>query len=78
MSQTEASGNQATEWNQLTWGHLDGPTLFNDMQNISLNLPWANVNDPQAVWGNSSADMANILYQQPVLVAYHGSDMLNF
>lgn len=79
---TAYSGSAATSWSDLTWGHLSGPASFTDMQNISLANPNADANtltgNNMAVWANSSADMANILFQDPVLIAYHATDMLNF
>lgn len=71
----------AAAWKELTWGHLDATGPVDNLNNIPLSDPHVatgilNMSDYN--WGHSSADMANILYQQPVLVAYHGSDMLNF
>lgn len=68
-----------TKWNHVAWEHL---TNFETLNYIDLN---ANAPDPVAmtddtdknfVWGRNAADMAYILYQVPVMVAFHGADML--
>lgn len=73
-------------WNDVAWEHLANfETLdFIDLeQNVVALDPNAPVLDPAAaqtdrqfVWGRNSADMAYILYQVPVMVAFHAADML--
>lgn len=67
------TGDEPIDASKLSWGHISGPPLFEDMENLSLHGVQANI--PK--WGHNSADMANILFQEPVLIAVHGSDLLN-
>jgi hypothetical protein len=66
------------KWNHLAWEHLaDFENL--DVVNLNANAPTVVVNDPtdsRFVWGRNAADMAYILYQVPVMVAFHAADML--
>jgi hypothetical protein len=60
-------------WDDLSWDHVtivgDG---FVDAETLA-DTP----TDPAGVaWGASAADMAHILYQDPVLIAIHASQML--
>lgn len=69
---------QADEWNDLSWGHLvdiDGTTdsIHHLDPNKSIR---ANVVSSPVNWGDSSADMAYILAQSPVLYARHARQML--
>jgi len=64
-------------WNELAWEHL---TDFENLSCIDLDkgiAPTA-LEDPDSllVWGRNAADMAYILYQAPVMVAFHAADML--
>jgi hypothetical protein len=68
-----------TKWNHVAWEHLAN---FESLSYIDLA---ANAPDPVAmtddtdknfVWGRNAADMAYIFYQVPVMVAFHGADML--
>lgn len=63
-----ASDKQVNSADDLHWGKMS------DLNNIieSGLAPDASINN----WGESSADMADILYQSPVLVAIHGTQML--
>jgi hypothetical protein len=69
-----------TNWNDLSWEHLvDAPA---DLNNYHIDAEHAfaagtgSENTPLAEWGKNSADMAYILYQNPVLFARHGQEML--
>jgi hypothetical protein len=70
------TGNPAT-WDDLTWEHLVnaksdlGSYHLNFAKSISITNP-AN----QPVWGMNAADMASILFQNPVLFARHAAEML--
>ncbi|MGH9969404.1 MAG: hypothetical protein ACREBG_16610 [Pyrinomonadaceae bacterium] len=69
---------QPTTWNDLAWEHLAGFDNL-DIVDVEQNVPSLVVNDPtdqQFVWGRNAADMAYILYQVPVMVAFHAADML--
>lgn len=70
----------ATEWNDLAWSHLGDEESLNyiDVEaEISANIPEAPDNpDSRVHWGANAADQAYILYQVPVMVAFHAGDML--
>ncbi len=62
-------------WNDLSWENFD-----------ELPIPFVSgANKPnrtdttakKGTWGRSSADMASILFQRPVMVAVHASEMLD-
>jgi hypothetical protein len=67
----------ASNWNELAWEHLEN---FASLGCIDFHEPiHANVTalpDSQFQWGRNAADMAYILYQVPVMVAFHAADML--
>jgi hypothetical protein len=70
------SENDIPFWENLSWENL-GPSV----KIIDLSKPFATNPPPGsgksgAAWGSHAADMAFILYQQPVLVAIHARDML--
>ena len=47
---------------------------------IPINLMTTNINDEpdsSVVWGSNAAAMGYILYQVPVMVAFHAADMLD-
>lgn len=62
-------------WNDLSWNHLGvGP-----LEHVDLSVAPPDPADPadrQIVWGSNAADLAYILYQAPVMVAFHAADML--
>ena len=70
--------DRATKWNQLAWEHIDGFEAFGP---LDLTRPVATdameAPDSRVAWGSNAADMAYILYQVPVMVAFHAADMLN-
>ncbi len=57
-------------WNELHWGHITNTTLIN------LNDRTFPDSAVDGYWGDHSAHMAAILYQVPVLVAIHASQLL--
>jgi hypothetical protein len=68
-----------TRWRELTWNHIGDPE---SIQVLDLTVaPAANIAASEAdhavVWGSNAADMAYILLQDPVMVAFHASDMLD-
>jgi hypothetical protein len=69
------SGMPAT-WDGLTWEHL--VSSKNDLQTYHINFakPVSVTQDSQATWNSNSADLAAILYQNPVLFARHAAEML--
>jgi len=70
-----------TEWDDVTWDHV---ALQNDHISVTSTLslvppPAGQNNNPEnAVWSanTNSADLAHILYQDPVMVAVHAAEML--
>ena len=46
-------------------------SIKKQLTNISASNPDGEIN-----WGANAADMAYILYQDPVMVAFHAGDML--
>lgn len=70
--------DRAATWNGLAWEHIDG---FETLGAIDLTRPVATdamqAPDSLVAWGRNAADMAYILYQVPVMVAFHAADMLN-
>ena len=67
-----------TNWNQLAWEHLaEAQTL--GCVDFGVHVPDESAittPDSQFKWGRNGADMAYILYQVPVMVAFHAADML--
>jgi hypothetical protein len=62
-------------WNDLSWVDVD----LSGGQSIDLNMKLlraAPKSRPGGIWGDNAADMANILYQEPVMVGIHGREML--
>ncbi len=68
------------EWNDLTWEHLVNTKT--DLANyritfnktlIPTNPP---LNEPIPEWSSNAADIASILYQNPVIFARHAGEML--
>lgn len=68
------------DWNDLSWEHLVNNASDLDAYHIDALHAFSgnagSVNLPRAVWGKNSADMAYILYQNPVLFARHAREML--
>jgi hypothetical protein len=66
----------AQKWDNLAWTHLDmsGGQAVDLSKAFIAQPPGA---DPEAIqWGSNAADMAYIFYQDPVMVAVHGRNML--
>jgi hypothetical protein len=72
--------NDPANWNDLSWEHLVNSA--SDLENYHLDTTHTftagtgSENVPLAVWGKNSADMAYILFQNPVLFARHAQEML--
>ncbi len=63
-------------WDNLSWANLDvavGGTIDLDKPFVS---PPGGANNGSLAWATNAADMASILYQEPVMVAVHGREML--
>jgi hypothetical protein len=76
---TMPAGAPAT-WPDLTWEHLaNAPADLNEFslnfsKNIAITAPPAG--QPNPVWAANAADMASILFQNPVIFARHADEML--
>ena len=75
----EESPATPANWNQLAWEHLAQSQALGCVD-FGLNVPDQSAitaqPDSQFRWGRNGADMAYILYQVPVMVAFHAADML--
>jgi len=71
---------EPANWNDLSWEHLVNAASELDKYHIDALHSFSSVagseNTPRATWGKNSADMAYILYQNPVLFARHAQEML--
>lgn len=68
----------ATEWNELAWEHIGDPATLRFIDtnaDVAAAIPAGSTDSPFE-WGRNAADMAYILYQVPVMVAFHADDML--
>lgn len=68
---------ETPSWNDLYWQHLTGDTHLDVASNAGNSI--INTIDgvsPGQAWGASSADMASITYQRPVIVGIHADKML--
>jgi hypothetical protein len=75
----EASPAPITKWRDLTWNHVGDPDSIDaiDLMRAPVtNIP-AGSPDSRVTWGSNAADMAYILFQNPVMVAFHAADMLD-
>ena len=71
-------------WNDLSWENMPNGGSDFVQENVSpgdTGLPNGEFNPPNSsekgTWGRSSADMAAILFQRPVMVAVHATEMLD-
>jgi len=68
--------------NKVTWDDLSWDEFASDLRFIDTSTPptasFFNrlTSAERAQWGSHSADMASILYQQPVMIAVHAKEML--
>ena len=67
-------------WNDLSWEHLVNNKQDLESYFINFDTP-VNITDPppgkpNPQWGDNSADLASILYQNPVIFARHAQEML--
>jgi hypothetical protein len=76
---SDESPAQPSDWNQLAWEHLAQSQDLGCVD-VAVNVPDDSgitaLPDSQFEWGRNAADMAYILYQVPVMVAFHAADML--
>lgn len=67
------------KWDDVAWEHLaefDSLDFINLERNAPVAGAMTETDDQQFFWGRNAADMAYILYQVPVMVAFHSADML--
>jgi hypothetical protein len=75
-------GGEATNLNELSWGHLvSDATAFQALHHVSLQrsangLPKTGGFPPGVEWGKNAAHMARVTLQNPVRVAMHSAQML--
>ncbi len=63
------------KWDNLSWDNLGADVKVIDVVRPFATDPGGSLTEG-VQWGTNAADMAVILYQKPVLVAFHGRDML--
>lgn len=75
----EESPDTPKNWNQLAWEHLAQSETLGCVD-FDVHVPDDSEitaePDREFKWGRNAADMAYILYQVPVMVAFHAADML--
>jgi hypothetical protein len=69
------TGNPAT-WNDLTWEHLVSQFADLDTYHLTFNKALAPTTPAPYSWNSNAADLAAILYQNPVIFARHAGEML--
>jgi len=79
-SEPQWPASSPTNWNDLSWEHfVNNAAALNDYQldaTKNLGASAGTDNTPAATWGKNAADVASILYQNPVLYARHAQEML--
>jgi len=65
-------------WNDMSWKHINKDSAGNLKLSDDITLDSGSDNPENVIWGSSSnaADMAYILFQLPVRVGVHASEML--
>lgn len=67
----------ANHWKEMEWGHLvDTNESLDSLNHIHCVDDDARCTSDLPSWGTNSAEMAYILYQDPVIFARHGEEML--
>lgn len=69
------TGNPAT-WNDLTWEHLVSKEDDLATYHLTFGKPLATTQPSDYAWHRNSADLAAILYQNPVIFARHAGEMM--
>ncbi|MBX3082874.1 MAG: hypothetical protein KF716_14640 [Anaerolineae bacterium] len=64
------------EWNDLSWNHLGSLDAIPFIDLSTSFAVQADSTDKDILWGSNAADLAYILYQDPVMVAIHAENML--
>ena len=70
----ELPNQNASSWDDASWKFVTGKNISksDDVSTLTANM---NATEKDR-WGRSSADMAYILYQKPVMIAIHANEML--
>ena len=63
-------------WNDLAWSHFPDGQAFLDTTVFPQGFTPAGPGESASQWGTSSARMAAILHQSPVMIAVHAREML--
>lgn len=69
------TGNPAT-WNDLTWEHLVSKPADLATYHLTFSKPLTTSQPSDYAWHRNSADLAAILYQNPVIFARHAGEMM--
>jgi hypothetical protein len=73
---TSVDDPQSLKWDSLSWENLGAGVTVIDLAKPFATEPPNPTKHGGATWGSHAADMAFILYQEPVLVGVHARDML--
>lgn len=78
LGNTVMPNGNPESWNDLSWEHLvQNPEELQSYQiNFSKPVSVTNPGTNAPIWGDNSADLAHILYQNPVIFARHAQEML--
>lgn len=72
--------DSSSTWDDLAWEHLGEGTVPNhielNLDSVATDVDTINTNTTDIDWGDNAANMAHILYQDPVMIAIHADDML--
>lgn len=69
---TISNSNTSWSWNDLNWGHMGANAKTVRIDAFTGSAPVHN----GITWGKNAAEMAWVLYQNPVMVAVHADDMI--
>ncbi|MEL6987045.1 MAG: hypothetical protein AAGK97_04370, partial [Bacteroidota bacterium] len=64
-------------WNDLSWENFEADLDFVSQDEGPTGTRASMPADNEGKWGRSSADMATILFQRPVMVPVHATEMLD-
>jgi len=64
-------------WNDLSWKNFDNQLDFVKAELLPSNIGAPLPPGTTGAWGRTAEDMATILFQRPVMVPVHASEMLD-
>jgi hypothetical protein len=73
---TDTSATPPATWNDLSQGNAPFTAGYLNATNNAVTATDNRINNKHIPWGFNSTNMAEILYQNPVLLAVHADDML--